>query len=80
VRSVVPRGWDEHLKVQLFDRGVRTPLGWLLSARATKEIVGQFDGPGTTSACESVSERVKYTNFCSLVFIAEFVDRNKIAR
>lgn len=57
---------DSRGRVQLLDRGVSTPLGWLLSQRAALELASQLDPSRELGLCNSGRTFVESTNFCTL--------------
>jgi predicted acylesterase/phospholipase RssA len=55
----------ERNKVQMLDRGIPAPLGWLLSERAATELASQLDAPSDFKNCD------KPSNSCNLDFTVE---------
>lgn len=57
---------DSRGRVQMLDRGISTPLGWLLSHRAASELASQLDPSDQLGLCNSGKQFVGLTNFCEL--------------
>lgn len=56
--------FDFHARVQMYDRGIPVPLGWLLSTRVAAELRSQLDArPGEPDCRKQVHD----SNLCELV-------------
>ncbi|MBY5645535.1 patatin-like phospholipase family protein [Rhizobium leguminosarum] len=55
--------FDYHSRVQMYDRGISVPLGWLLSSRVAAELRSQLDARPGEPECES---QTKSSNLCEL--------------
>ncbi|MHC2390868.1 hypothetical protein ACVMFA_009488 [Bradyrhizobium liaoningense] len=55
--------FDFHARVQMYDRGVPVPLGWLLSSRVARELRSQLDAAPGEPECK---KQVHSSNLCEL--------------
>lgn len=55
--------FDSHARVQMYDRGIAVPLGWLLSRRVATELRSQLDARPDEPDCKN---HTKGSNLCEL--------------
>jgi hypothetical protein len=61
------RRFDSHARVQMIDRGIPVPLGWLLSERVSNELRSQLDPIPREGRCKAGDV---FGNYCELKSIA----------
>jgi hypothetical protein len=61
--------FDFHNRVQMYDRGVPVPLGWLLSKRVRSELRAQLDRSDKQGDCRA-NDPLSKSNFCELSGVA----------
>jgi len=66
--------YDHMIRLQLTDRGIAVPLGWLLSKRAIDEVSSQLD----TEQGTDCDDRVGVVNRCGFKAIGDAVTRASI--
>ena len=64
--------FDFHNRIQMYDRGIPVPLGWLLSRRVADELRAQLDPPPAGAACKN-SKQGAASNFCELKTFANMM-------
>jgi hypothetical protein len=65
---------DSHSRVQMYDRGVSVPLGWLLSSRVAIELRSQLDARPDEPDCR---KQAKGSNLCELADVVAGVTWEK---
>jgi hypothetical protein len=64
--------FDFHNRIQMYDRGIPVPLGWLLSRRVADELRAQLDPPLAGADCKN-SKQAAASNFCELKTFANMM-------
>jgi hypothetical protein len=70
LQTAIDRGtdfnrFDFHNRIQMYDRGIPVPLGWLLSRRVATELRSQLDPSSAATDCKN-SRQATASNFCEL--------------